>query len=176
MNIRYVLMILGTVVMTMALIGTVGAAELKIGFVNLARLSAQAPQAQAARQKLEQEFTRHDKKITAMQKNLSKLKERLQRNGAVMSDAIRQKLEQKIIAHQRDIRRAQAAFREDFNKQRNEVLAKLQRQIIKTVDEFAKAHGYDLIVTGGVIYASNEIDITDQIIARLRVVYQSSQE
>ncbi|HET8701937.1 MAG TPA: OmpH family outer membrane protein, partial [Nitrococcus sp.] len=148
------------------------AAGLKIGFVNPARVSAEAPQAEAARQKLEKEFAPRDKEIVAMQKDLGKLEDKLQRDGAVMSDDKKLDLQREIIARRRDIQRTQEAFREDFNMRRNEELAKLQRQILKTVGGFAKEQGFDLIVSDGVIYASHDVDVTDRIVERLRRDYQ----
>lgn len=173
MNIRKLWAVLGAVVLMLALTGTVAAAELKIGFVDPARVSSQAPQAEAARQKLEKEFAPRDKEIVAMQKDLGELEDKLQRDGAVMSDEKKLGLQREIIARRRDIQRTQEAFREDFNMRSNEELANLQRRIIKTVGGLAKEQGFDLIVTDGVIYASHDVDITDRIIERLRKDYQS---
>ncbi|HKJ95065.1 MAG TPA: OmpH family outer membrane protein, partial [Gammaproteobacteria bacterium] len=113
------------------------AADLKIGFVNPAKVSSEAPQAESARKKLEQEFEPRDKEIVGMQKDLQKLEDKLQHDGAVMSDEQKQQLQRKIVSLRRDIQRTQDAFREDFNMRRNEELGKLQRRIIKTVGEFA---------------------------------------
>lgn len=173
MNIRNIPVLLGAVALIIAMMGTVRAAELKIGFVNPARVSSQAPQAEAARKKLEKEFAPRDQEIVAMQKDLSELEARMQRDGAVMSDEKKMGLQREIIARRRDVQRTQEAFREDFNMRRNEELANLQRRIVRTVGGFAKEQGFDLIVTDGVIYASSEIDITDRIIERLRRDYQS---
>jgi outer membrane protein len=167
---------LGAAVLLVALVGTARAAELKIGFVNPAQVSAQAPQAEAARQKLEKEFAPRDKEIVAMQKDLGKLEDKLQRDGAVMSDDKKLDLQREIVARRRDIQRTQEAFREDFNMRRNEELAKLQRRILKAVGGLAKEQGFDLIVSDGVIYASHDIDITDRIIERLRRDYQSGKD
>lgn len=173
MNIRNLPITLGTIALLVGLAGAVGAAELKIGFVNPARVSSQAPQAEAARKKLEKEFAPRDKEIVAMQKDLSRLEARMQRDGAVMSDEKKLDLQREIIARRRDVQRTQEAFREDFNMRRNEELANLQRRILKTVGGFAKEQGFDLVVTDGVIYASREVDITDRIIERLRQDYRS---
>lgn len=52
--------------------GQVCAAEQKIGFVNTARLLKAAPQAEAARKKLENEFAPRDQKIVKMHKKSEK--------------------------------------------------------------------------------------------------------
>ncbi|WP_226801565.1 OmpH family outer membrane protein [Alkalilimnicola sp. S0819] len=143
------------------------AGALKIGAVNPARISAEAPQADYARERLEREFAPRDQEVSELRQALAKMEERLSRDGAVMTDAQRRDLERGIISQQREIRRAQEEFREDFNIRRNEELVKLQRRIVETIQTFAKRNGFDLIVSDGVIYASNQVDITDRIIQLL---------
>lgn len=143
------------------------AAEIKIGFVNVARVLQQAPQAEAAKKRLEKEFAPRDKRLVAMQKELKKLEEKMSRDAAVMSDAERRKLEREILAKQRELKRAQEEFREDFNLRRNEELGKLQRQVFEAIKSLAKEEGYDLLLTDGVVYASDRVDVTDKVQQRL---------
>lgn len=159
--------VIGLVLLLGAAVLPATAAELKIGAVNPARISAEAPQADLARERLEREFAPRDQELAALKKDLRALEERLQRDGAILSDTERRELERDILAQQRDIRRAQDEFREDFNIRRNEELAKLQRRIVETIHVYAKENNFDLIVSDGVIYASDRVDITDQIIKRL---------
>lgn len=152
------------------------AADLKIGFVNPARVSSEAPQADAARRKLEQEFAPRDQDIVAKQDELRALEQRLQGDTAGgLSETERQSLQREMVALRRDIERTQEAFREDFNMRRNEELGELQRRILKTVSEYAEDNGYDLVVSDGVIYASDAVDITDRIIDRLRREFENGQ-
>ncbi|MGD8428976.1 MAG: OmpH family outer membrane protein [Ectothiorhodospiraceae bacterium] len=155
--------------------GTASGKDLKIGFVNPGRVSSEAPQAEAARAKLEQEFEPRDKELVALQKDLRKLEDQLQRDGAVMDEAKKRRLEREIVTRKREIRRRQDEFRDDFNMRRNEELSNLQRRILKTVSEVARQEGFDLVVSDGVIYASEQIDITDRIIERLRDEYKRNQ-
>ena len=67
----------------------------------------------------------------------------------------------------RDAKRSQQEFSEDFNASRNEELGKLQRRIVEAIREIAKDEDYDLLLTDGVIYAKEEIDITAQVQKKL---------
>lgn len=166
----------GAVLMLLAGTTVSAAAELKIGFVNPARVSSDAPQAEAARRNLQQEFEPRDERIVRMQDELRKLEDRLQHDAAVMSEEEQQRLQREIISRRRDIQRTQEAFREDFNMRRNEELAQLQRLILETVGQFAKDEKFDLIVSDGVIYASDAVNVTDRIIERLHQRYESNHE
>lgn len=144
------------------------AKEVKIGFVNVAQVLQEAPQAEAARKRLEQEFAPRDKRLVNQQKELEQLQEKLNRDAAVMSDAERGKLEREILSKQRDLKRAQDEFREDFNIRRNEELGKLQREIFEAIKALAKDEGYDLLLTDGVVHASDQVDVTEKVKQRLQ--------
>jgi outer membrane protein len=64
--------------------------------------------------------------------------------------------------------RDQEDARRDLNVRRNEELSKLQKQIFDVIQTVAKEDDYDLILTDGVVWASEKIDITDDILKRLR--------
>jgi outer membrane protein len=146
----------------------VSAAELKIGVVNAAKVLEDAPQAEAARKKLEQEFAPRDKKLGEAQNKLHSMQESMDRDGSIMSEAERRKLERDIINLKRDMRRDQDAFREDLNLRRNEEFGKLQQQVTEVIVKLARDKKYDLVLTDGVIYASDKVDITTQVLDLLR--------
>jgi outer membrane protein len=144
------------------------AQELKIGFVDTARLLKDAPQADLARKKLEHEFAPRDEKIVTMQKRLKHLDDRQNKEIAVMSDATRRKLERDMIELKRDIKRAKEEFTEDFNLRRNEELTKLQKLITQMTVAVAKEDGYDIVLSDSVLYTSKRVDITDKILEKMR--------
>ncbi len=142
-------------------------AELKIGFVNIPKVLEKAPQAEKAKKRLEQEFSPRDKQLLAQQEDVKKLEERLTRDGAIMSDSEKRKLERDILAKQRDLKRDQQEFSEDFNIRRNEELGKLQRRVVEAIRALAKERDFDLLLTDGVIHASDSVDVTKDVQQRL---------
>jgi Outer membrane protein len=149
-------------------------AQPKIGFVNPARVSADAPQAMAAREKLEKEFSARREELARAQKELKELEAKLNRDAAVMTEAERSRAERDLLARSRELRRMQDELREDYNIRGNEELAKLQRRIIEVIHQLAKEEKFDLIVGDGVIYASEQIDITSKVVERLKQEYRNS--
>lgn len=138
-------------------------AELKVGFVNVAKVLEKAPQAAKAKQRLEKEFSPRDKMLVAQQKEIKVLEDKLNRDASVMGESERRKLERDIIGKKREAQRSQQEFSEDFNMRRNEELGKLQRRIIEAIRALAKEENYDLLLTDGVIYAGEKIDVTKQV-------------
>lgn len=149
------------------------AADQKIGFVNTARLLKEAPQAEAARKKLEKEFAPRDKKIVKMQKKLKSMDDKLAKDASIMSESARKKMERKIVSEKRDIKRSKEEFTEDLNIRRNEELTKLQKLIYDTILTLAKEDKYDVILGESVLYSSKRIDVTEKILARLKSLYKN---
>ncbi|MDO9103980.1 MAG: OmpH family outer membrane protein [Methylovulum sp.] len=149
------------------LTANVSFAELKIGFVNIPAVLEKAPQAEKAKKRLEQEFSPRDKQLVAQQKEIQSKEERMTRDGAVMGDSERSNLEKDILNKKRDAKRSQQEFQEDFNARRNEELGKLQRRIVEAIRAIAKDQRFDLLLTDGVIYASEQIDVTAQVQQKL---------
>ena len=150
------------------------AGEIKIGFVNAAQVLEEAPQADAARAQLEEEFSPRDKEIIKSQKELRKLEEKLNRDGAIMSEGERVKLDRDVRSLKRDLKRAQEEFKEDLNIRRNEAFEKLRRRVFEVIVLIAEEQKFDLIVSDGVVYASKQIDITNKVIQQLKQELQDS--
>ena len=148
-------------------------AEVKVGFVNVAKVLDKAPQAESARARIENEFAPKDRELLAQQKEIRNVEDRLIKNAAVMSASERTRQEGEIRALKRELRRSQDEFREDLNLRRSEELSKLQRKVTEVIQTLAKAEKYDLIVTDGVVFASAKVDVTDVVIDLLATEIQS---
>ena len=84
-----------------------------------------------------------------------------------MSDSDRNKQEQELNRQLRDLQRLQSNFRDDLNLRKNEELGKLQRVVLSAIKDVAKTKGYDLVLAEGVVYAAPQVDITNDVLAKL---------
>jgi outer membrane protein len=144
------------------------AADYKIGVVNAPRVLEAAPQAEAARKKLEKEFATRDRDLVAAQKELKGLEDRFTKDGAIMSESERSRLERDIINKRRELKRETTEFQEDVNFRRNEEMAKIQNQIADAIVDLSKEQGFDIVLGTGVVFASEKVDVTDAVIERLK--------
>ena len=110
------------------------AADVKLGFVSIAKILNSAPQAEAASKRLEQEFAPRQKGLVEAQKSLRKQEEKLSKDGAVMSESQRRSLENEIRNQARELKRTSDEFREDFNLRRNEEVGKFQKQVLEVMN------------------------------------------
>lgn len=143
--------------------------DLRIAFVNAARVVESAPQAALARNRLEEEFAPRDRELVRMQEDVRSLEEKMNRDVAAMSETERRRMERELLTQRRELKRAQDEFREDLNIRRNEEFAKLQRLVADVITTLAREENYDLILNeAAVIYASDRVDATEQVLTRLR--------
>lgn len=143
-------------------------AELKIGYVNAARLLEEAPQAKDATRKLKEEFAPRNDSMMELQDTLKKMQDRLTRDAAIMSESERKKLGLDILARKRELQRTQDAFQEDVNIRRNDALGRVQETIKKAIEQVGKQSRFDLIFFDGISYANPDLDITDKVLSRLQ--------
>jgi outer membrane protein len=134
----------------------------------MARVLEEAPQATAASAKLEHDFSPREREILALQRDVRLLEDRLLREGPSMTDVARSGLELDVRSRKRDLKRQQDEFREDLNVRKNQELAVIQRLVIDTIQALAKREGIDLVISEGVVFASNRIDVTEKVLERLR--------
>ena len=147
--------------------------EIKVGFVNVPRVMEAAPQAIAARARIDDEFAPRDRELVLLQRELNEQEDHLVKNSAIMSASERTKLEEEVRRLRRELRRSQEEFREDLNLRRSHELSKLQRNITEVIQALARADSYDIILTDGVVFAGERVDITELVIDRLRVESES---
>jgi len=159
---------IAAVAATIALSPALASAEVKIAFVNTAKLLEESPQARAAQQALESEFLPRQRELADQQKVLQDKEEKLKRDAAVMSEADRAKAERDLRDGQRDLARRFSELQEDANLRRNEEFGKVQRSLLQEVQTYARANGFDLIVSDGVLFASPAVDVTAQVVTALK--------
>jgi outer membrane protein len=155
-----------------AAIGTLVAspawAELKIGVVDYGRLVEESPQAKSALEAIRTEFTPRQRDLQNQQATLKSKEDKLQKDGATMSQDQRTNAEKDLRDSYRELQRKQSEVQDDFNARRNEEMSRLQKILIEQVRIYAKAQSFDLVIADGVIYTTPTIDITPAILAQLQ--------
>src|SRR5450755_248056 len=142
-------------------------AETKMGYVNFQKLLEEAPQTKTAMQGLENEFAPRRRELLTMQNDLKAREEKLQKEGAVMSEADRAKAEKVFRDQQREFTRKAGEFQDDASTRRNEEIGKVQRYLVSEIQTYAAAQGFDLVLGEGVFFAKGPLDITANVLAVL---------
>jgi outer membrane protein len=144
------------------------AADLKIGVVDYGKLMEESPQAKVVVEAIRTEFTPRQRDLQNQQTTLKAKEDKLQKDGATMTEDQRQRSEKELRDSYRDLSRKQQEVQDDFNARRNEEMSRLQRTLIEEVRVYAKAQNFDLVIADGVIYSTPTLDITPAILTALQ--------
>ncbi|HET7371226.1 MAG TPA: OmpH family outer membrane protein [Gammaproteobacteria bacterium] len=150
------------------------AAQLKVGVVNLQKVLQESPQVQQVKERLKKEFAPQQQELLGKQQALQALERKISSAGATASSRDRESMQMKAATLQHDIQQLRNDFLDDLNLRRNQELSKLQRLVLDEVNSYADEHGFDLVIGDGVFYASQRVNITDDIIERLNQEFSKS--
>lgn len=137
----------------------------RIGYVDMQRLLSQAPQILEARSRLQREFDARDADLRVDNARLAELEQRIERSSDSDEQAT---LTRQADSLRRSIERTRQRLREELASRVDEETESAWPAINDAIAEHGREHGYDLILTSPVAYVSGRIDLTDDILARLR--------
>jgi outer membrane protein len=146
----------------------------KIGFVNTARVLKEAPQARKVEERLKAEFEPREAQLKQKRQEILELEDQL-KSDPTLSSNMRRKLEREIRLKVSQLKFLEQEFREDQNLRRNEEIRELQQVISNVLKMQGDSGKFDLILTEGVSYVSEQIDITAQTIEMLKNLSESGE-
>jgi outer membrane protein len=141
----------------------------KVGVINIQGAIVTTKDGQKAASELETRSAPKRKELETKQNEITQLKDQLQKGQNTLSEATKAELYKNIDAKtkilNRDVEDAQAEFDQDQQK----ILQQLGQKMMAVIDKYAKDNGYTLILDVSspqtpVLYASNTIDVTKDII------------
>lgn len=147
----------------------------KIGFVNTARVLKEAPQAREVEERLKAIFEPREAQLKEERQEILALEEQLKTDAELSSNA-RRKLEREIRLKVSQLKFLEQEFREDQNLRRNEEIRNLQKVISNVLKKQGDNGEFDLILTEGVSYVSEQIDITAETIEMLKQLSDNNAE
>ncbi len=150
-------------------------AQAKIGFVDMETLIDNSPQIQKARASIDFEFKAQYQDIKQKESDLEMLESRISKDGPIMSSTELGKLQERARILERQIRRAKEDLRDAISIRNNQVLSKIQQDLNKVVKQYAIKNGYDAILINAILYVSDDMDITQEILAILKEKSQNNE-
>jgi outer membrane protein len=150
----------------LALSSAVGAAELKIGFIDAERINRESAPAELASKRLEKEFAPRAQELQRRETQIKTLQSQLEKDAMTMSESDRRAREQELSRTTLDFQRLQRSYSEDLNLRRNQELQSLFERANRVIKQIAESEKYDLIIQEAV-YRSPRLDITERVLKAL---------
>lgn len=158
----------GAVVLGMSMVAGAQTVN-KVGVIQAQSALVSTRDGQKAVADLETRLAPRKKDLERKQSEIRELQDKLQRGGNAMAEAAKNDLmrtiDQKTKSFNRDMEDAQAEAEQEQRK----LLDELSGKMMQTIDKYAQANGFSLILDVSnpntpVLYASNTVDITKEII------------
>lgn len=158
--------VLSAAVLGLAMLAPVGAADLRIGVVNMERILRDSLSAAQAGERLNAEGMRRQEKIDALTKRFKQRLERFEKGASDMSESERVTERRELAEMERDVARRSREARDEFNQRRNEEVLLLQGRAGRIIQQIAESEKFDLVLYE-FFYASPKVDITDRVMKAL---------
>ena len=146
-----------------------------IAYVDALRLIDESPQGKVEMQKLEEEFGVRRQDLQRRMDNFVAEEADLKKNSLLMtSEEVDAKLKV-LTEQQRSLRREQEIYNNDYSRNRNQGIARLEEMITEVIFRVAREREIDLVLQQ-VVYASKNIDLTDLILQELERMFEEEND
>jgi outer membrane protein len=143
----------------------------RLAFINSQRIIGEAPGAQSVRQTLEREMEGYRQELGKLEEEIQKMITDYEQKRSMLSADARTKQEEAIMQKQRDAQQRAMQLEDQAAKRQNELVEPVMRRIQEVIDAIRDEGKYAMIfdvAAGGVIAADPALDLTDQVLTRLR--------
>jgi outer membrane protein len=141
----------------------------KVAVINIQSAIVSTKDGQKAAAELDAKFGPRRKEVDAKQAELSQLRDQLQKGQNTLSDAAKNELYKNIDLKTKSLNREMEDAQADLEQEQQRLVQELGQKIMVVVDKYAKDNGFTLVLDVSspqtpVLYASNTIDITKEIV------------
>lgn len=143
----------------------------KIAYVNTQRVLAEAPAAQAAQQSFEQAMQGYQQELQKLEQELQTLVTNYQQRESMLSAAAKQEQQNQIRQKQVELQQRAGQLEQEAMRRQQELVGPVMEQIQSAIDALRVEGGYAIIFdasSGSIVAADPSLDLTDQVLARLR--------
>jgi outer membrane protein len=152
-------------------------AQQKLAYLDSRRILAEAPGAEQARNQIQQEMTRFEQQVQVLRDSLQKVVEEYQARSLMMSPDARRQEEQRIAARQNELQARAQRLEVEANNRQNQLMQPVMDRVEKAIDDIRREGGYAIIfdaASAAMVSADTTLDLTTQVIARLRATAGAS--
>jgi outer membrane protein len=139
----------------------------KLAFVNVSRILKFSPQVKAIEAVLKESYEKREAELNLREEALNQSRQELKGQLNTLDINKRTELEREILVKARRLKTARVEMEEDIALQKNEEMNKLRLLIAEVIESIAKEQNIDMVFEAGVVYVSDRVDISEQILQRL---------
>lgn len=156
------------VIAALMLVSGSALAEVKVGVVDVPLVLSKLPQKDEIGERLKKEFADRVQKVEKLRADLEALDAKLQKDGALMSEAEQSEQMRKGKSLQAQLQIEGQSLEDDSRRRQAEERNALLQKVKVAIDAIATREGYDIVFQGGgVVFAKPGMDLSEQVIAEI---------
>jgi len=141
----------------------------KVGVINVQVAITSTSEGKQAAAELQSQFAPRQSDLDGLRRQIEDVQTRLRTGASTLSDDEKARLSREGDQLSRQFQRKQQDSQDDFNEAQREVVDRIGRKMIDVLDKYSKENGYGVIFDTSaqntpVVYAANQIDVTQEII------------
>jgi outer membrane protein len=149
--------------------GAAPAAGMKVGVINVQVAITSTSEGKQAAAELQSQFAPRQSELDNLRRQVEDIQTRLRTGASTLSDDEKARLAREGDQLSRQFQRKQQDSQDDFNEAQREIVDRIGRKMIDVLDKYSKENGYGVIFDTSaqntpVVYAANQIDVTQEII------------
>jgi outer membrane protein len=149
--------------------GAASAAAVKVGVINVQVAITSTGEGKQAAGELQSQFAPRQSELDTLRRQVEDIQTRLRTGASTLSDDEKARLSREGDQLSRQFQRKQQDSQDDFNEAQREIVDRIGRKMIDVLDKYSKENGYGVIFDTSaqntpVVYAANQIDVTQEII------------
>ena len=150
-------------------VDTTDAAEMKVGVMNVQKVLVNSVSGKTAKEKFDQKMKDLQSKFKAEEQELVDMQGEIEKKSSAWSEETKQLKVREFQKKRRELQEKSEDARFELKTLQDKELAPILKALEGVVDTYGKNNGYTLILDSkaGVIYFSDVVDITDQLVKEL---------
>jgi len=139
----------------------------KIGVIHFEKILNESSAGKVGQKQLKKKWEELQKKLNQEKKSVEEFSLAIERESLVLSPEKKRAKQRELEDRVNNLKRMNADFTQEFRTLQKDRINAMQKEVFAIASEMGKNQGFLLIVerkVGGVIYAPDQVDITDEVI------------
>ncbi len=154
-------------------------ARMKIGYVDIQKAIDVSDAGRDAKARFSKEVQERQEEINKKQDELKRLKDELDKKGAILKEEVKKEKEREFLQKQREFQQFVVDSDKELRKRESQLTGEIVKELRVIIKEYAKDKHYNYVfekMEGGIIYAPDDDDLTDDIIKIYNKRYRASKK
>ena len=139
----------------------------RVAIVDIQRILARSVAGAAAREQLEKDKAAMQRQLDGQKTDREKMRDELEKKGQLLSADARREKQDAMERKVRDVRRLVDDLQAQLQKKEDALLQKVLQDVAGLIQRLGKDRGFSVVLErqrAGVLYSSNDADLTDEVL------------